>query len=325
MPNGRLRSSSFHVRFSSTQVINSKDVDVLIYINGKKTNIKMQLAKSGDAYFSLDKEKIDKYILEQSNLKIEDDKNKDYYYLDTNFIKLNKNKRCSLFPTEQQIKMMNLKQGKNEICFAIETYLGGVQVLRANVFFWPHTTKMILWDIDGTVTKSDLLGVILPRIGIDWYHDGVIDLINKLNKNGYKIVYLTARAIFQSDATHEFLSNLKEKGQYLPYGPIIMDPDGVFSSFKKGIIQKQQYLIKILSLMEIKNLFGNEDNEQLFFAGFGNKETDAIAYRFIGIPLKKIFIINPFSNVSQLGEKEKTSYLKLIESCDSIFPKIDEK
>ena len=279
----------------------------------------MKLAKSGDAYFPLEKE--DQYILEQSNLTIPDDKNEDYYYMKTIF---NKNKHCSLFPTEEQIKKLDLKYGKNEICFAIETYLSGVQILKSNIYFWQNDIKMILWDIDGTITKSDLLGVILPRIGIDWYHDGVIELIDKMFKNGYKIVYLTARAIFQSDATHEFLKNLK-----LPYGPIIMDPDGVFSSFKKGIIQKQQHFIKILSLLEIKKLFENKDdeededeNENPFYAGFGNKETDAIAYRYLGIPMKNVFIINIFSGIVQLGQKEKTSYPKLIESFDDIFPKI---
>ena len=318
LPNGQLRSSSFHVRFSSTQVLTSNDVDILIYINGKKKDLKMKLAKSGDAYFSLDK--IDQYILDQSNIKIPDNENNDYYYMDASFNRIKNNKHCSLFPTEDQIKKMELKQGKNEICFAIDTYLGGVQVLKSNIYFWPSTVKMILWDIDGTVTKSDLLGVILPRLGIEWNHDGVIELIDKLSCNGYKIVYLTARAIFQSDATHDFLRNLKKDEKKLPYGPIIMDPDGVFSSFKKGIIQKQQYLIKILSLLEIKNLF--RDDEQHFYAGFGNKETDAIAYRYINIPLKNIFIINPSSNIAQLGEKEKTTYPKLIESCDIIFPKL---
>ena len=282
----------------------------------------MKLAKSGDAYFSLDK--LDQYILDQSNIKLSDDKNEDYYYIDTNLNKLNKNKNkhCSLFPTKEQIKKMDLNKGKNEICFAIETYLGGVQIIKSNIYFWPHDIKMILWDIDGTVTKSDILGVILPRIGINWNHEGVIELINKMNENGYKIVYLTARAIFQSVATHEFLGKIEENGKKLPNGPIIMDPDGIFSSFKKGIIQKQQYLIKILSLIEIKNLFGNKDNNQPFYAGFGNKETDAIAYRYLGIPMKNIFIINTSSNIVQLGEKEKTTYPKLTESCEEYFPKI---
>ena len=44
LPNGRLRSSSFHVRFSSTQVINSKDVEIFIYINGKKKRCENEIS-----------------------------------------------------------------------------------------------------------------------------------------------------------------------------------------------------------------------------------------------------------------------------------------
>ena len=324
LPDGTLHSSSFHIRFSSQQVIISENVEVLIYINDKKKDIKMKLSKSGDAYFSL--EKLDKYILGQSSIKIENESKDDYYYINMNLDKNNKYK-CSLFPTEEQIKKMELNIGINKICFVINTYLGGIQTLKSDIYFWSYKNisnknlKFILWDIDGTITKSDILGVILPRIGIDWNHDNVIELINKLYKNNYKIIYLTARAIFQSEATHNYLYNLTQDNKELPKGPIIMDPDGAFSSFKKGIIQKQQYLIKILSLIEIKNLFGEED-DKIFFAGFGNKETDAIAYRYLGIDLKNIFIINPFSKIKQLGEKEKTNYDELCKKCDIFFPKI---
>jgi phosphatidate phosphatase LPIN len=319
LPDGHIHSSSFHVRFTSKQVLTSQNVEVLIYINDKKKDIKMKLAKSGDAYFSL--EKMDKYILDQSNIKIPTDNNDDYYYYDTKI----KNKHSSLFPTEEQIKKMELNEGINTIAFAIETFLGGIQILKSNIYFWKYDTsknfKFILWDIDGTITKSDILGALLPRLGFNnWNHDNVVELINKLYENNYKIIYLTARAIFQSEATHEFLNSISQKNKFLPKGPIIMDPDGIFSSFKKGILQKQTYLIKILSLLEIKNLF--DDNEQHFFAGFGNKETDAIAYRYLGIDLKNIFIINTSSKIKQLGEKNDTTYKELCQNCDIIFPKI---
>lgn len=317
-PNGQLHSSSFHVRFSSTQAL-KPDIDILIYVNNKRVDLKMKLAKSGDGYFYLNN--LDDNSLDKSDIKYDDDHDDDSYFIDTNFKKLKNNKHCSLFPTEEQIKKMNLKEGKNEICFAIETFWGGIQTIKSNIYFWSYRVKMILWDIDGTITRSDVLGVILPRLGFNWNHEGVIELIDKMNNNGYKIVYLTARAIFQGDATHEFLNSLEKDGIKLPPGPIIMDPDGIFSSFKKGIVQKQQYLIKILSLLEIKSLFGKNDDEENFYAGFGNKETDAIAYRYLGIPLKNIFIINIFSGIVQLGEKEKTSYPNLIESFDNYFPK----
>ena len=35
----------------------------------------------------------------------------------------------------------------------------------------------------------------MPRIGFDWAQKGVVELFNKVNLNGYAIVYLTARAM----------------------------------------------------------------------------------------------------------------------------------
>ena len=114
LPNGHIHSTSYHVRFSSKQVLTSDEVDILIYINGKKKDIKMKLSKSGDAYFSL--EKIDKYILDQSNIKIKENDD-DYYYMDMNINNANdNNKNSSLFPSEEILRKMDLNIGLNEIC-----------------------------------------------------------------------------------------------------------------------------------------------------------------------------------------------------------------
>lgn len=43
--------------------------------------------------------------------------------------------------------------------------------------------------------------------------------------------------------------------------------------------------------MNIKNLYPKDENP--FYAGFGNRETDTISYWAVGIELWKIFIINP--------------------------------
>jgi len=260
----------------------------------------MKLAKSGDGYFY--SKNLDENSLDKSDIKL-DGENENPYYRYSHIKMLKDNKYCTLFPTEEQIKKMNLKNGKNDICFVVEAYWGNTNHKIEHIF-WTHRVKMILWNIDGTITRSDVLGALLPRLGFDWNHDGVIELIDKMSNNGYKIVYLTARTIFQGDATHEFLANLKKDDIKLSDGPIIIDPDGIFSSFKKGIVQKQQYLIKILSLLEIKTLFGKNVEENNFYAGFGNKETDAIAYRYLNIPMKNIFIIDTSSEIVQLGEKK---------------------
>lgn len=46
--------------------------------------------------------------------------------------------------------------------------------------------------------RSDVLGHILPMVGRDWAQLGVAQLFSKIEENGYKLLYLSARAIGQS-------------------------------------------------------------------------------------------------------------------------------
>lgn len=44
-------------------------------------------------------------------------------------------------------------------------------VAKCHIFLWRHTDKLVISDIDGTITKSDVLGHILPVIGMFDTHD----------------------------------------------------------------------------------------------------------------------------------------------------------
>ena len=51
-------------------------------------------------------------------------------------------------------------------------------------------------DVDGTVTKSDVGGHILPKLHIsDWCHEGIAKFYSEIKANGYEIVYLSSRPI----------------------------------------------------------------------------------------------------------------------------------
>jgi phosphatidate phosphatase LPIN len=41
---------------------------------------------------------------------------------------------------------------------------------------WDYTTKIVISDIDGTVTKSDVGGHVMPRFGKDWSHESICEL-----------------------------------------------------------------------------------------------------------------------------------------------------
>ena len=77
----------------------------------------------------------------------------------------------------------------------------------------------------------------------------------------------------------------------MPYGPVIMSPDRSMRSGVRELIIKRPHIFKIATLGDIKKLF--PENQNPFFAGFGNRDTDAVSYLDVGIPLDKILIINP--------------------------------
>ncbi|KAG0673283.1 hypothetical protein C6P40_003563, partial [Pichia californica] len=62
-----------------------------------------------------------------------------------------------------------------------------------------------------------------------------------------------------------------------------------------------------------------------FYAGFGNRITDAISYRSVGVPSSRIFTINPEGDVKmELLELAgfRSSYLSIVELVDQFFPPV---
>lgn len=56
------------------------------------------------------------------------------------------------------------------------------------------------------MTKSDVLGHLLPRLGIsNWVHIGIASLYTNIYENGYKMIYLTSRPLGMSNSTRKFL------------------------------------------------------------------------------------------------------------------------
>lgn len=97
-----------------------------------------------------------------------------------------------------------------------------------------------------------------------------------------------------------------------------MNPDGLISAFKREVIERTPQKLKIACLLQIGGLFPKSP----FFAGFGNKTTDAISYRSIGIDFSKIFIINDKGEVAQLNNTEKKTYISINQSINEHFPLI---
>jgi phosphatidate phosphatase LPIN len=72
-------------------------------------------------------------------------------------------------------------------------------------------------------------------IGRDWTHLGVAKLYTDIARNGYKMLYLTSRAIGQADTTREYLKGITQHGYQLPEGPVIMSPDRLMTSLHRCV------------------------------------------------------------------------------------------
>ncbi|ORD94828.1 NED1 [Enterospora canceri] len=228
----------------------------------------------------------------------------------------------TLFLNSEELKGLHLKKGKNEAVFKI----GGIdEQLESYIYLWEETDKLVVSDIDGTITKSDVWGLISGYIGTDWTHVGVAPLFSKIVENGYKIIYLSSRSLGQSHTTREYLEKVEQDSHRLPDGPILLNPDGLMGALYREVIAKKAGEFKVAVLRAIKELFDPKCREGVFVAGFGNKLSDVVSYTTLNIPKTRIYTINPKGQIhSEYSASLIGSYVTLNEFIDTIFPAIDE-
>lgn len=248
----------------------------------------------------------------------------------------------SLRLTSDQLKQLDLRKGTNTISFSVTSSYSGVATCHARIFLWDSTQRVVVSDIDGTITKSDALGHLFTLMGRDWTHLGVAKLYHDIAKNGYRIMYLTSRAIGQAEITRDYLKNINQNNYRLPDGPVIMSPDRLIASLHREVILKKPEVFKMACLRDIARLFGMDpqhsgapdksDNESQksgtntpFYAGFGNRITDALSYRSVNIPSSRIFTIDSNGEVKmELLELAgyKSSYPNMTDLVDQMFPPV---
>ena len=232
--------------------------------------------------------------------------------------KIQKYRRATRLSSEQ-IKNLNLRPGLNEIKYSVTTALQGTTKINSYIFLWNYDDKIIVSDIDGTITKSDVWGQVLPLFGRDWTQTGVADLFSAIEKNEYRFIYLSARAIGQSTTTRSLLTNVNQNGFKLPYGPLLITPTSLFAAFHKEVIERRPEEFKIQCLKDIQNLFPSFHNP--FHAGYGNRTNDVTAYKAVNIDTSRIFTINRQGEIKhEVSRMFQSSYSKLCDFVDLIFP-----
>ncbi|KAM6053496.1 phosphatidate phosphatase LPIN3 isoform 2-T3 [Theristicus caerulescens] len=228
----------------------------------------------------------------------------------------------SLRLSSEQIGRLNLQDGPNRVAFSVTTQYQGTCRCEATIYLWNWDDKVVISDIDGTITKSDALGHVLPHLGKDWTHHGIAKLFHKIHLNGYKFLYCSARAIGMARITKGYLKWVNEQGCALPKGPILLAPSSLFSAFHREVIEKKPEVFKIACLTDIQNLFATK---LPFYAAFGNRANDVYAYKQVGLPESRIFTVNPKGElIQELTKNHKSTYDRLSELVELIFPPLSQ-
>jgi len=71
---------------------------------------------------------------------------------------------------------MGLRFGKNQIVYELENHS-----LKAEVHLFTDNDKILISDFDGTLTKSDLGGLIGNTLKVDYLHEGYAEMIRKVS------------------------------------------------------------------------------------------------------------------------------------------------
>ena len=83
--------------------------------------------------------------------------------------------------TAAQLAQLGLQPGQNQLVYRVETSSGSVVRTAASLHLVSSSARIVVTDIDGTVTKSDIRGVLLPALGLsDWKHSGVVPLYHQV-------------------------------------------------------------------------------------------------------------------------------------------------
>lgn len=305
-PDGNRSSTPFYVCFSNYSPSKSSANVVEIQVNQQKTSICMRLNKNGEAKFFRENSEIDPES-PTSPEKVKESEEEEKKILDESVLTGLEAQDLDYNLTCEELRSFPLNLGINIIHFVLRDHPNCHLI--GKVYLWESTSKIIVSDVDGTLTKSDFLGHLCYFVGIDWSKGGSVYLYTVLTRLGYKLLYLTARSLSQLSATRTYLNGIREDGERLPDGPLLLNPCGMWKALVSEMSKKSK-VFKAEMLKRVRNLF--LESHSPLHAGIGNREGDAIAYASAGIPTSHIFIINK-------KRKEKGEFVSIKNFKDPIL------
>jgi len=162
--------------------------------------------------------------------------------------------------SHSDLESMRLRPGKNTIRYEMIHPCNNDRryTIRANIHLWNIWDKITVVDIDGTVTKTDVAGFGAEKLGYEYIHSGVCEAVSEISRQGYRILFLTSRAITLAQSTREFLCTIGQSngGTGMPEFCLITTTERFLPSLVVGVRSADKF--KTVALQEILRIFNPE-------------------------------------------------------------------
>ena len=127
-------------------------------------------------------------------------------------------------PAPSTLAGLSLRPGKNALAFKYDD----THTVEAALWLWGAHDTLVVSDIDGTISASDVRGYI-QSVHLNRYehtHSGVCRLYSHLVEgHGARFLYLTSRPLSLLPASRAYIKGATQDGGHrLPDGPIICSP-----------------------------------------------------------------------------------------------------
>ena len=143
------------------------------------------------------------------------------------------------------------------------------------IFAWPRGTKVVVTDIDGTLTtaNAEFQTQVTQPSYVPKEHPSASAMISKWATKGYRVVFLSARPDNFRDASRVWL---RDKG--INFGPIV--------TAKNFVTGAAAVDYKTKALQALVNTNGWQ-----FVAAYGNEPSDVQAYANVNVPKSVTFTV----------------------------------
>uniref|UniRef100_A0A6U5CU96 LNS2/PITP domain-containing protein n=1 Tax=Hemiselmis andersenii TaxID=464988 RepID=A0A6U5CU96_HEMAN len=219
-PSGHTMCSSFHAQLPRLSKVDMMGSRVQLFVNNLPTHILM--------------------VLDRDNICCFDD--------------------GSYKPAASELDALNLRPGRNSLRYELIHPLNNDRKfsVKADLHLWMPHDKVVIVDIDGTVTKTDVAGYGAAKLGYEYTHAGVCECVTVIARQGYKVLFLTSRAITLAQSTREFLRSIgfSNGGCGMPEFCLITTTETFLPSLIVGVRGADKF--KTAALQEIVTAFAPE-------------------------------------------------------------------